>query len=90
MADTVAGTGCGNLFGKVGAAVHPIFLTVNNFIQFYQIYIPTSAVTPKMLILTGQASHVVPFLKRWCIGFGFLAREQGFEISRVYVSFSEL
>ena len=50
---------------------------IDNFIQFYQIYFPTS----KMLIL---ASHVVPLLKTWCIGFGFLAREQGIETFRVF------
>lgn len=53
---------------------------INNFMQFYRINFPTATVTPKMHILE---AHVVPFLRRWHIGFGYLG-EQGIESIHPY------
>jgi hypothetical protein len=56
---------------------------ISNFMQFYRVNFPNATVTLKIHILE---SHVVPFLRRWHFGFGYLG-EQGIEsIHRISIT----
>ena len=48
---------------------------IDKFITLYKDFFPHATVTPKLHMLE---DHVVPFLKKWRVGFGFLG-EQGAE-----------
>ena len=48
---------------------------IDNFLAFYRASFPTATITPKMHMLE---DHVVPFLRKWRVGFGFHG-EQGAE-----------
>lgn len=48
---------------------------IDNFLSFYRDAFPHATITPKLHMLE---DHIVPFLKKWKVGFGFLG-EQGAE-----------
>jgi hypothetical protein len=48
---------------------------IDNFLDVYREHFPEATITPKLHMLE---DHVVPFLMKWRVGFGFLG-EQGAE-----------
>ena len=48
---------------------------IDRFLSFYRDAFPHASITPKLHMME---DHVVPFLKKWKVGFGFLG-EQGAE-----------
>jgi hypothetical protein len=50
-------------------------INIESFLNYYRETFPTASVTPKLHMLE---DHVVPFLRRWRVGFGFHG-EQGAE-----------
>ena len=61
--------------------------SIDTFMQYYRSKFPEATVTPKLHMLE---DHVIPFLQKWRVGFGFHG-EQGAEslhalINRIYGS----
>ena len=54
--------------------------SVKTFMSYYRQQFPMSSVTPKMHMLE---EHLVPWLRRWKVGFGLLG-EQGAESIHAY------
>lgn len=54
--------------------------SIKTFMTYYRQQFPTSSVTPKMHMLE---EHLVPWLRRWRVGFGLLG-EQGAESIHAY------
>ena len=54
--------------------------SIKTFMTYYRQQFPTSSVTPKMHMLE---EHLVPWLRRWKVGFGLLG-EQGAESIHAY------
>ena len=50
-------------------------VSIKNFMAFYRANFTESTVTPKLHMLE---EHVIPWLRQWRIGFGFMG-EQGAE-----------
>lgn len=53
---------------------------IKTFMAYYRSQFPTSTVTPKLHMLE---EHVVPWIKKWGVGFGLLG-EQGAESIHAY------
>ncbi|KAJ8018727.1 hypothetical protein HOLleu_43131 [Holothuria leucospilota] len=55
--------------------IHALELTIRSYLQYFRTKFGNETIPPKMHILE---DHVVPFIKKWHVGLGFLG-EQGVE-----------
>jgi len=53
---------------------------IKTFMGYYRVTFPLATVLPKMHLLE---DHVVPWIRRWWVGFGFMG-EQGAESIHIY------